>query len=736
MQVKLPRASFLLSALAITILAAAPGKIHGFNPSESAFAQSGRPFHKSTQLLSDTIFFDDFNKDFPRCEWKSSIDRDSRWIASIKGGWYSFENTTPYEAIKTNTLVPLDTAFDFEIEIAVKISRESENDYVGVFWGSGERKLSESIPITSFNFIKKSTTISEQLLVDTLVIRKHGSSFFLNDTLSTRIVTNFLQSEGSLKALSGRDIRIKGKPKEEKPAPEKEMTELGFMVGPGVKIEVDYILIRQDQKINLRAYPFPCFEEESIPAIDNGKNGLRPLISPDGQTLFFSQEIAPRADEYVLMSTTRDPLSGEFQTPMPVKSALGISNIGTAGISTNFDFFWGLNPSDRRSLIEYHLKNGEWAQRIIEIPQIPKNTENHQSFHISKDGNVLLFNSDSGTEGSNSDIFVCLKKDNGEWGPPKNLGKKVNSTGDELTPFLAPDNKTLFFSSVYDEKKQTGWPGYGEADIFVVTRLDNSWTNWSEAENLGPAINSANREWYFSVGIDSTDWAYFCRQVGPSEKIFRVRVPGRPAMALVLLKLVDNVSNLPVEINLNAKLVEENTPIPTECINESNQIFKAIVPRGTEIKVNLEGLAYEAQDTLLLIPHGQKDTIIEFTIELTPIFKLFNFNYDSAEILPENKPKLDLIRKIMIDNPDLCLLIEGHASEEGSEGHNYLLSRRRSEAVKKHLGLGDERIILRWKGEKEPLDCDPKVRGKIECLEMNRRVEISFDCESNSKNCN
>lgn len=72
------------------------------------------------------------------------------------------------------------------------------------------------------------------------------------------------------------------------------------------------------------------------------------------------------------------------------------------------------------------------------------------------------------------------------------MGKVINTYANETTPFLAADNKTLYFSS-------SGHPGYGSNDIFVSRRLDDTWQNWSEPKNLGPKINGPTWDAYYTV---------------------------------------------------------------------------------------------------------------------------------------------------------------------------------------------------------------------------------------------
>jgi len=88
--------------------------------------------------------------------------------------------------------------------------------------------------------------------------------------------------------------------------------------------------------------------------------------------------------------------------------------------------------------------------------------ESQPSF--SSDGKTLYFVSNRpGGEGG-IDIWYAIKKENGTWGKVINAGKNINTAGDEQSPFIHPDNKTLYFSS-------DGLLGMGQTDLFV-TRKD------------------------------------------------------------------------------------------------------------------------------------------------------------------------------------------------------------------------------------------------------------------------
>lgn len=117
-----------------------------------------------------------------------------------------------------------------------------------------------------------------------------------------------------------------------------------------------------------------------------------------------------------------------------------------------------------------------------------------------------------GTARSNSDLFVVLKNEQGQWQQPINLGDQINSPFAERYPFLHPDGKTLYFSS-------EGHGGLGGLDIYYSRRLDDTWQNWSEPVNMGTAINSADDEESSAVSQDFKD-IYFSRQEEDGRQIY------------------------------------------------------------------------------------------------------------------------------------------------------------------------------------------------------------------------
>jgi OOP family OmpA-OmpF porin len=100
------------------------------------------------------------------------------------------------------------------------------------------------------------------------------------------------------------------------------------------------------------------------------------------------------------------------------------------------------------------------------------------------------------------------------------------------------------------------------------------------------------------------------------------------------------------------------------------------------------------------------------------------FAYDKAEILPASFALMDELAKVMQENPQVQKVsIEGHASDEGEDKHNLLLSKARAEAVRAYLvskGVSTERMTSTGYGETRPLVSNDTDAGR----EQNRRVEF------------
>ncbi len=136
---------------------------------------------------------------------------------------------------------------------------------------------------------------------------------------------------------------------------------------------------------------------------------------------------------------------------------------------------------------------------------------------LTKDGQRIIFGVESDLTMGGFDLYFTQPKDEVVYGILQNMGKSLNTAADETNPFLLSDNKTLIFAS-------NGYSGYGDFDLYVTTRLDDSWKNWSAPKNLGPKVNgqSFDTSPYYD---EKTETLYYVSFREGVSVIYKIKIP-------------------------------------------------------------------------------------------------------------------------------------------------------------------------------------------------------------------
>ncbi len=306
------------------------------------------------------------------------------------------------------------------------------------------------------------------------------------------------------------------------------------------------------------------------------------------------------------------------------------------------------------------------------------------------------------------------------------MGKTINTAAEESSPFLAADDKTLYFSS-------KGFSGYGGDDLFITRRLDSTWTNWSEPQNLGPDFNTPDDDQFFMI-TPSGEYAYYSRgDKNVDMDIYRFKMPVvyRPdPVILVKGRVINAKTNEP----LDAKIIYEqlNTGVEVGFTNSNPETgeYQILLPAG----VNYGFLALKDK----FIPLSENIDLtdvkeykeIERDLYLVPIevgvpVRLNNvfFDFDKSTLRKESFPELDRVVTLMKENPKLKVEIAGHTDWKGTDEYNQKLSQRRTNSVVKYLvhkGVISTRLVPKGYGEKQPIATNATDEGR----QKNRRVEF------------
>jgi hypothetical protein len=172
---------------------------------------------------------------------------------------------------------------------------------------------------------------------------------------------------------------------------------------------------------------------------------------------------------------------------------------------------------------------------------------------ISVDGSMMIFSSNNPGSSGGMDLFIT-RNENMKWSEPKNLGKIINTAGNEIFPALDINNN-LFFSS-------DGLPGYGGYDIFICKYNGKG---WNSPVKMTKSINSKNDEFAFTIDCKSGKSAFFTSRKtskNAEPQLYRIslneKLPVIENKDLSALLYDVSVSELdPSELKLMAQRLEE-----------------------------------------------------------------------------------------------------------------------------------------------------------------------------------
>jgi OOP family OmpA-OmpF porin len=258
-----------------------------------------------------------------------------------------------------------------------------------------------------------------------------------------------------------------------------------------------------DKKITVATVIDPSSKAEALQhSINTPYEELKPVLAPGGRRLYFSRlanpdNTSPALEDEDIWYSEVDSTTKTWSNPVRMKGFLNnagpnyVNNVSISGDTLILGNRY-LKKGKMRAGLSYSVNiNGQWTMpKTISIQNDYNISEHSNSFVSLKNGVIIRAIQRAETFGER-DLYVSFW--NGVYATePVNMGGVINSDMEESSPYLAPDNKTLYFAS-------KGHNGFGGYDIFVSKRLDESWTNWSEPENLGSAVNGSADDEFFSL---------------------------------------------------------------------------------------------------------------------------------------------------------------------------------------------------------------------------------------------
>ncbi len=350
---------------------------------------------------------------------------------------------------------------------------------------------------------------------------------------------------------------------------------------------------------------------------------------------------------------------------------------------------------------------------------------------ISSDGKSLYFCSRRKGGQGGLDIWVSHLENN-FWGKPVNLGPNINSAKDEQTPFIHPDNQTLYFSS-------NGHIGMGDADLFVA-RKDTA-GEWSVPENLGYPINTSGNENGLIVTASGDRAYYSSYHEGNGLDLFYFPLPKTVQPTYVTYvkgKVFDSETEETLAATIELIDLDTGDTILETISDRISGEFLVTLTAGKNYMYNVsknnylffsENFSLEdiAANEPFLIDIPLKKAFhtktFESNVGQTVVLKNVFFETNSFDLKTTSYAELDKLVGMLNQYDLLHIEIGGHTDSIGSAEYNLELSENRAKSVHSYLlgkGIDSERLSYKGYGKSQPLADNETETGRA----INRRTEF------------
>ncbi len=455
-----------------------------------------------------------------------------------------------------------------------------------------------------------------------------------------------------------------------------------------------------------------------------------PALTLDGSTLIFTRskvQHGHRNEDFYLSyhNTVNWEPSYNIGSPINTEQNEGAQCITGDGKTIYFTACSRTDSYGSCDIYESHFLKDEWTE-----PRNIGSNVNSESWDsqpaISSDGRQLFFVSNRNGGFGQKDIWVSHKNSYGNWMQARNLGNKINTSKDDISPFLHWDNQTLYFSS-------KGYLGMGGFDIYL-SRLDIHGV-WGIITNIGYPINSPSDENSMIVAKDGRT-AYFASSYFNKGRtdldLYTFDLPNESRaieVAYIQGNITDNFTKKSLQCHIDLVDLESGRTFKSSQ-SDSNGDYMLCLPTNCSYALTVSKKNYMLFSENILL--DEQGTIIIKNFQLNPLnlgeqVRLDNifFEKDSYHLEDSSSSELNSIINFLESNPSLVIEIGGHTDNTGSNDYNIRLSYQRAKAVKNALtqrGMSSKRILTKGYGMSVPINDNMSVEKRS----LNRRTELTI----------
>ena len=451
-------------------------------------------------------------------------------------------------------------------------------------------------------------------------------------------------------------------------------------------------IVKQDKNLNSRRADFaPMFLDKSLTT-------LYFTSSTEKATGDNKSEITGTKKSDIFFSTKDE--KGNWKRPEPAQGELntefdeGIVSFSPDG-QTMYLSVARRSPNASTSVEIYTSRRSDasWsAPQKFEITADTISAVGHPA--VSPDGRYLYFASDMPGGFGGKDIWrINLLERSGSL---ENLGPQINTAGDEMFPYMRTDS-LMYFSS-------DGHPGFGGLDLFTA-RLNSTGDRWS-IENMGKPMNSAGDDFGITFGEGESGFFSSNRGDGRGyDHIYSFNKPEIKVTisGYVVDKDDEPVPNAVIRIvgddgSIQKEVARDDGSFKFNLQRGVRYVMQAGAKGYLNVKQEFESDMEEADADYAV------DFVLAAVFKPQVVENIF-YDFDRATLRPESKTALDEMAQMLRDNPSVTIEMGSHTDRVGTDEYNLALSDRRAKSVVDYLvgaGIGADRLTWKGYGETVP----------------------------------
>lgn len=461
-----------------------------------------------------------------------------------------------------------------------------------------------------------------------------------------------------------------------------------------------------------------------------------PVLTADQKSIIYTGRVGSSAQHDEDIYISRKNQNDEWSIPASISENINSRfNEGTCTISADgrmliFTSCLGRKTYGSCDLFVSYKTGDQWSR-----PENLGSNINSRAWEsqpsLSADGRTLYFISNRPGGIGQRDIWVSYLHQNGEWSKAVNLGSEINTSRDEVSPFIHVNGKTLFFSS-------KGYPSMGGFDLYYAEKMSSN--DWTKPKNLGYPINTHEDQVSLFITPDAKK-AYYsvdARQEGllVSSKIYAFDLPPEIKISsksnFVAGQVYDRKSKDFLEASVELFDLQKDSLVSMVNSDPVNGEYMMVLNEGANYALYVNKQGYLFKSLSFDYEESANPEPLHIDIPLDPIekgsvttLKNIFFDLDKYELKEQSITELRKVAEFLKNNKEVEVEISGHTDDTGTEAYNMELSKNRAKAVYDFLvesQINPQRLSYQGFGQNKPLVPNDSEKNRS----LNRRIEFEI----------